>query len=110
MDRHADRDAAIPCRRNRSLHDHVCALPDLRGPARAGDASSGWRNRSEEHTSALQSLMRISYAVFCLKKKNYNHHNKREIHSSKREIEDNAIDYTPHIEDEHTIHGVGQIY
>src|SRR3546814_8600359 len=30
------------------------------------------RNRSEEHTSELQSLMRISYAVFCLKKKNNN--------------------------------------
>src|SRR3546814_4901538 len=30
------------------------------------------RNRSEEHTSELQSLMRISYAVFCLKKKNKN--------------------------------------
>src|SRR3546814_1905988 len=33
--------------------------------------------RSEEHTSELQSLMRISYAVFCLKKKNnkkYNHY------------------------------------
>src|SRR3546814_2859342 len=29
----------------------------------------GWRHRSEEHTSELQSLMRISYAVFCLKKK-----------------------------------------
>src|SRR3546814_8927072 len=29
--------------------------------------------RSEEHTSELQSLMRISYAVFCLKKKNHNH-------------------------------------
>src|SRR3546814_9365914 len=29
-------------------------------------------NRSEEHTSELQSLMRISYAVFCLKKKNIN--------------------------------------
>src|SRR3546814_9640737 len=29
----------------------------------------GPRNRSEEHTSELQSLMRISYAVFCLKKK-----------------------------------------
>src|SRR3546814_7978534 len=28
------------------------------------------RGRSEEHTSELQSLMRISYAVFCLKKKN----------------------------------------
>src|SRR3546814_7654247 len=37
--------------------------------------SSGWPSafyhlRSEEHTSELQSLMRISYAVFCLKKKN----------------------------------------
>src|SRR3546814_6676898 len=34
--------------------------------------------RSEEHTSELQSLMRISYAVFCLKKKkttNYTHNN-----------------------------------
>src|SRR3546814_3971211 len=30
------------------------------------------RHRSEEHTSELQSLMRISYAVFCLKKKNTN--------------------------------------
>src|SRR3546814_2286715 len=30
------------------------------------------RNRSEEHTSELQSLMRISYAVFCLKKKKNN--------------------------------------
>src|SRR3546814_5026017 len=29
----------------------------------------GWPMRSEEHTSELQSLMRISYAVFCLKKK-----------------------------------------
>src|SRR3546814_16025370 len=28
-----------------------------------------WQERSEEHTSELQSLMRISYAVFCLKKK-----------------------------------------
>src|SRR3546814_1692332 len=33
-----------------------------------GRVSKGWR-RSEEHTSELQSLMRISYAVFCLKKK-----------------------------------------
>src|SRR3546814_8779330 len=31
----------------------------------------GSHNRSEEHTSELQSLMRISYAVFCLKKKNH---------------------------------------
>src|SRR3546814_10473012 len=32
------------------------------------------RQRSEEHTSELQSLMRISYAVFCLKKKKKNTH------------------------------------
>src|SRR3546814_10730591 len=31
------------------------------------------RKRSEEHTSELQSLMRISYAVFCLKKKKHTH-------------------------------------
>src|SRR3546814_5261937 len=38
------------------------------GPAMLG--SMGWRGkaRSEEHTSELQSLMRLSYAVFCLKK------------------------------------------
>src|SRR3546814_8157960 len=36
---------------------------------RAGGFHVGPRHRSEEHTSELQSLMRISYAVFCLKKK-----------------------------------------
>src|SRR3546814_7212254 len=41
---------------------HACALPHS-----PPDES---RHRSEEHTSELQSLMRISYAVFCLKKKN----------------------------------------
>src|SRR3546814_3195801 len=33
----------------------------------------GFDERSEEHTSELQSLMRISYAVFCLKKKTHTH-------------------------------------
>src|SRR3546814_2581639 len=33
------------------------------------------KSRSEEHTSELQSLMRISYAVFCLKKKNVKRYN-----------------------------------
>src|SRR3546814_8824766 len=37
--------------------------------ARAHKESANHRHRSEEHTSELQSLMRISYAVFCLKKK-----------------------------------------
>src|SRR3546814_4956631 len=42
--------------------------------SRALSALIGWPRlwRSEEHTSELQSLMRISYAVFCLKKKNEN--------------------------------------
>src|SRR3546814_4285233 len=40
---------------------------------RGGLANLG-RLRSEEHTSELQSLMRLSYAVFCLKKKNTHSH------------------------------------
>src|SRR3546814_1142127 len=36
------------------------------------ESSSGIPMRSEEHTSELQSLMRISYAVFCLKKNTHN--------------------------------------
>src|SRR3546814_5987901 len=47
-------------------------LPDL---GKARDAASA---RSEEHTSELQSLMRISYAVFCLKKKNTENNTKKE--------------------------------
>src|SRR3546814_2262534 len=39
------------------------------GDAKGEDAGPGEAGRSEEHTSELQSLMRISYAVFCLKKK-----------------------------------------
>src|SRR3546814_8859983 len=38
-------------------------------PRRSNSTSSRRTKRSEEHTSELQSLMRISYAVFCLKKK-----------------------------------------
>src|SRR3546814_3735527 len=44
------------------------ALQDKRGGT--GVARRTRRGRSEEHTSELQSLMRNSYAVFCLKKKN----------------------------------------
>src|SRR3546814_6187816 len=42
--------------------------PDSDARAGQGDQGTG-SPRSEEHTSELQSLMRISYAVFCLKKK-----------------------------------------
>src|SRR3546814_9943721 len=41
----------------------------VRSPARSEPAAGSEKSRSEEHTSELQSLMRISYAVFCLKKK-----------------------------------------
>src|SRR3546814_2704469 len=43
-------------------------FPKLQNLSPRGGDPRGYR--SEEHTSALQSLMRISYAVFCLKKKN----------------------------------------
>src|SRR3546814_2849821 len=44
-------------------------------PAAAGRIAGIVEERSEEHTSELQSLMRISYAVFCLKKKTRESHN-----------------------------------
>src|SRR3546814_5267576 len=43
-------------------------------PATEHHRDDGNALRSEEHTSELQSLMRISYAVFCLKKKNIIYH------------------------------------
>src|SRR3546814_6508641 len=57
---------------------HATGFEDASGPALLGQdetwhgvpIAGGEGPRSEEHTSELQSLMRISYAVFCLKKKN----------------------------------------
>src|SRR3546814_1745734 len=51
-----------------ALHVAV-AHPGLRRLMGAGYRVEAAAHRSEEHTSELQSLMRISYAVFCLKKK-----------------------------------------
>src|SRR3546814_10862599 len=50
----------------------VHALADALGRDRRRPVVLGALKRSEEHTSELQSLMRISYAVFCLKKKKQN--------------------------------------
>src|SRR3546814_10762054 len=55
------------------------ALAAARASGRHED--EGWRVRSEEHTSELQSLMRISYAVFCLKKKTTQHHSQPISHT-----------------------------
>src|SRR3546814_9509917 len=52
------------------IERHVAGL---RGQAGQRLLQAGLDGRSEEHTSELQSLMRISYAVFCLKKKNTKH-------------------------------------
>src|SRR3546814_10041455 len=51
---------------------HMCALIGC-APLPQGDTTAA-HIRSEEHTSELQSLMRISYAVFCLKKKKHTQH------------------------------------
>src|SRR3546814_6122463 len=69
---------SMPSRRSAGKTHRKPYTPSRRTPARAGaqaaqpGAGTGrlaWLLRSEEHTSELQSLMRISYAVFCLKKK-----------------------------------------
>src|SRR3546814_8064185 len=52
-------------------HDLCAALREF-DPVHLGHDDIGQQQRSEEHTSELQSLMRISYAVFCLKKKKTN--------------------------------------
>src|SRR3546814_5065453 len=53
----------------RGHHDARGRCPPDDGRRRAGVGLA--QSRSEEHTSELQSLMRISYAVFCLKKKKH---------------------------------------
>src|SRR3546814_8571516 len=59
----------FPPVRVRSVAKLQTGRPAWRFPPTPSPASAECR-RSEEHTSELQSLMRISYAVFCLKKKN----------------------------------------
>src|SRR3546814_9648051 len=75
---------SFPTRRSSDLHRglHVGAVDTDRAAAdfvavehhvvAARRRVAELRHRSEEHTSELQSLMRISYAVFCLKKKKKN--------------------------------------
>src|SRR3546814_2225377 len=79
-------DTSFPTRRSSDLHDCHQTLVFLhdQSPLDFREWLTGISNlsamrtrsasdaRSEEHTSELQSLMRISYAVFCLKKKTYN--------------------------------------
>src|SRR3546814_4327281 len=57
--------ASTASRQAQRAIDGACS----RDAARLHGLLRRWQARSEEHTSELQSLMRISYAVFCLKKK-----------------------------------------
>src|SRR3546814_2605964 len=62
--------------------------PGAEHPVLAGQCllDQGEVGRSEEHTSELQSLMRISYAVFCLKKKKKTIHNTREYTKAYKQL------------------------
>src|SRR3546814_8470337 len=80
---------AFEVHRSSSSHRKLYASRGIIGDLYKSRKSSNWtrravrrrisqlicveRTRSEEHTSELQSLMRISYAVFCLKKKQMTH-------------------------------------
>src|SRR3546814_8610621 len=77
-EKHLHRIADIPFVRVKIVGGELRVLTDLHPAAQGIDAWVGShgvtviirrQTRSEEHTSELQSLMRISYAVFCLKKK-----------------------------------------
>src|SRR3546814_9533147 len=88
VDQHAAHERLVLERMRRAMADggvsaQALLLPEVvdldeaacdRLEARA-DELAAFGLRSEEHTSELQSLMRLSYAVFCLKKKNNNIHN-----------------------------------
>src|SRR3546814_10583090 len=82
-----------------------CLEPQLIGAAGDRRLDAGGKQsfedieqRSEEHTSELQSLMRISYAVFCLKKKKTNQQLKlQKLHTSLKHITSQHLykRYTP---------------
>src|SRR3546814_3311318 len=89
--------AAFRCRRHRDGVDRLPRRdplrlrpddpPDQPGPHAGRDRRDAEAaGRSEEHTSELQSLMRISYAVFCLKKKKTQKIDRRTQYKSKKSI------------------------
>src|SRR3546814_7683564 len=71
------------------LHDFLVESPPCGTPGH-----SPFAGRSEEHTSELQSLMRISYAVFCLKKKTNKEDATYRQHTLKKPLQTEALRQT----------------
>src|SRR3546814_1694560 len=67
-----------------AYHCRICRW--LSGCRRLVPPTSSRPRRSEEHTSELQSLMRISYAVFCLKKQNKKSHSQLHINTAQTSV------------------------
>src|SRR3546814_2769503 len=65
-------------------HSTIADIDEIAGAdlARLAETPTLDDMRSEEHTSELQSLMRISYAVFCLKNKKHTHTTQQDIHTT----------------------------
>src|SRR3546814_2220037 len=61
------------------IHHHIRAERVADALMPKANAERGKLIRSEEHTSELQSLLRISYAVFCVKTKNHTHIRKHKL-------------------------------
>src|SRR3546814_8130406 len=82
--RHRDQPQVRPRDQHRCEQDHHVRIAPCGDEAEIGV-------RSEEHTSELQSLMRISYAVFCLKKKKLKEptYNQHKLHKSSHHITNN---------------------
>src|SRR3546814_5312537 len=74
--------AALKKAAARTLPDLWNAIRDAIDAVTPKDCTSFFTARSEEHTSELQSLMRNSYAVFCLKKKINNNTNDSKINTT----------------------------
>src|SRR3546814_2925272 len=71
-----------PYRRGPHLEARPVTRPSALPPFTTAASLAGVAHRSEEHTSELQSLIRISYAVFCLNKKKNKHQQKNHKHEA----------------------------
>src|SRR3546814_2954077 len=80
----ASRTVPLPTLRVGRINSHAAATASSRQPGASAD-------RSEEHTSELQSLMRISYAVFCLKKKTKHTYKQNPQTATTPRLNDNAV-------------------